>query len=172
MGLARQTVVLGAHRLCWSFLNQMLHIIMDIHSKWLDVHIQWNLPLSGSLLSDTSFIRTPPLSGHFIVPTAQISFVACSLLTIMKFELDESTRRVPKGCCLPVRWPVYSTYLNYQVITHFLQPRGGTIYILNISVTIQKLRDTFVTLDLPETYNVCPFKQTTILLTASLNTQF
>ena len=27
----------------------------------------------------------------------------------MKFGLDKSTRREPKGCCLPVWWLVYST---------------------------------------------------------------
>ena len=66
-------------------------------------------PLSGHLhCPGTSIVRAPPLSGHFhcsgtsIVQTAQISHVACSLLTIMKFGLDESTRREPKGCCLPV----------------------------------------------------------------------
>ena len=47
--------------------------------------------------------------GTSIVQTAQIGHVACSLLTIMKFGLDESTRREPKGCCLPVWWLVYST---------------------------------------------------------------
>ena len=41
-------------------------------------------------------------SGTSIVRTAQIGHVACSLLTIMKFGLDESTRKEPKGCCLPV----------------------------------------------------------------------
>ena len=30
--------------------------------------------------------------------------------------LDESTRREPKGCCLPVRWLVCSTYHNHQLV--------------------------------------------------------
>jgi len=42
--------------------------------------------------------------------------VACSLLTIMKFGLDESTIREPKGCCLPVTWLVHSTYHNYHLV--------------------------------------------------------
>ena len=51
-----------------------------------------------------SFLAMPVLCfPHFsAVWTAQIGHVACSLLTIMEFGLDESTRREPKGCCLPV----------------------------------------------------------------------
>ena len=37
-----------------------------------------------------------------IVCTIQISHVACSLMTIMKFALDESTRRESKGYYSPV----------------------------------------------------------------------
>ena len=46
--------------------------------------IQWNLRYPDLYCPDTS-----------IVWTAQIGFVACSLLTIMKFGLDETTRREP-----------------------------------------------------------------------------
>ena len=87
----------------------------------LKEQIQWNLPYLDLYYLGTS-----------IVQTAQIGLVACSLLT-MKFGLDESTWREPKGCCLPVRWLVYSTYCNYHLvgrITHFLQPRGGTMNVL------------------------------------------
>ena len=54
-----------------------------------------------------------PCVQAFDSQTAQISHMACSLLTIMKFE---STRREPKGCCLPVRWLVYSTNNNYHLV--------------------------------------------------------
>ena len=47
---------------------------------------------SGTSLIQTSIIWVPP---------AQISLVAYSLLTIIKFGLDKSTGREPKGCCLP-----------------------------------------------------------------------
>ena len=47
--------------------------------------------------------------GTCVVQTAQNSDVAGNLLTIMKFGLDESTRRKPKGGGLPVRWLVYCT---------------------------------------------------------------
>ena len=57
--------------------------------------------------------------------------MACGLLTIMKFGLDEITRREPIDCCLSVRWLVYSTYHNYKVIANFLQPRGGTMNVLH-----------------------------------------
>ena len=56
-------------------------------------------PLSGLLLSGHLYYP-----GTSIVWTAQIGHVACSLLTIMEFGLDKSTRREPKGCCLPVWW--------------------------------------------------------------------
>ena len=68
-------------------------------------------PLSGPLLS-----RHFHCPGTSIVRTAQIGHVPCSLLTIMKFGLDESTRREPKGCCLPVWWLVYSTTNNYHLV--------------------------------------------------------
>ena len=60
-------------------------------TKWTLVYLQWNLPYPDLYYPGTS-----------IVWTAQIGHVACSLFTIMKFGLDESTRREPKGCCLPV----------------------------------------------------------------------
>ena len=55
--------------------------------------LQWNLPYPDLYYPGTS-----------IAWTARIGHVACSLLTILKFGLDESTRREPKGCCLPVWW--------------------------------------------------------------------
>ena len=55
------------------------------------------------------------------------------LLVIMKFGLDESTRREPKSCCLLVRWLVYSTCHNYQVITHFYSPGRDHEYTVVIS---------------------------------------
>ena len=67
-------------------------------------YLQWNLPYLDLYYPGTS-----------IVWTAQIGHVACSLLTIMKFGLDESTRRERKGCCLPVWWLVYSTTNNYHL---------------------------------------------------------
>ena len=57
----------------------------------LYMQVQWNLPYPDLYYPGTSIVRT-----------AQIGHVACSLLTIMKFGLDENTRREPKGCCLPV----------------------------------------------------------------------
>ena len=57
-------------------------------------------------------------SNHKInfVQTAQIGHVACSLLTTMKFGLDESTRREPKVCCLLVWWLVYATNNSYHLV--------------------------------------------------------
>ena len=53
------------------------------------------------------YIAEPHLSlvllqylGTSIVWKAKISHVACSLLTVMKFGLDENTRREPKCCYL------------------------------------------------------------------------
>ena len=60
--------------------------------------------------SGTSLIQTS------IIRTAQIGHAECSLLTIIKFGLDESPRREPKGCCLPVWWLVYSTNNNYHLV--------------------------------------------------------
>ena len=57
----------------------------------LQFELQWNLPYPDLYYPGTSNVRA-----------AQIGHVACSLLTIMKFGLDESTRREPKGCCVPV----------------------------------------------------------------------
>ena len=59
--------------------------------------------------------------------------MVCSLLTIMESGLDESTRWEPKGCCLPVRWLVYSTNNNYHLVVGdktFLQPGGVTMNAL------------------------------------------
>ena len=67
--------------------------------------VQWNFPYPDLYYPGTS-----------IVWTAQIVHVACNLLTIIKFGLDESTRREPKGCCLPVWWLVYSTTNNYHFV--------------------------------------------------------
>ena len=80
--------------------------------------LQWNLPY--------------PLSGHL---HCLIGHVACSLLTIMKFGLDESTRREPKGYCLPVWWLVYPTNNNLTTTwllgdNGFLQARGMTMNVL------------------------------------------
>ena len=77
------------------------------HDNHEAVLIRWNLPYLDLHYPGTS-----------IVQITQISHVACSLLTIMKFGLDESTRRGPKGCCLPVRWLVYSTNNNYNFTAH------------------------------------------------------
>ena len=77
--------------------------------KKVILNIQWNL---SKVVNFGPEIYTP-LSRHLIVWTAQIGFVACSLL---KFGLDESKRREPKGCCLPVRWLVCSTYHNYHLV--------------------------------------------------------
>jgi len=117
-----------------------LNLLQLMHTDFFNVNIVflWNsLPVSLCTLSSRKAfcsvfnhfactveppLSGPLLSGHLHCRTAQISLVAWSLLTIMKFGLDESTRREPKGCCLPVRWLVYSTYHNYQVITHFYSP--------------------------------------------------
>ena len=61
--------------------------------------------------SGTSIIQAPLLSGQ----PKLVMWLVRSLLTIMKFGLDESTRR--KGCCLPVWWLVYSTNNNYHLVT-------------------------------------------------------
>ena len=47
-----------------------------------NMHVQWNLPYPNLYYPGTS-----------IVWTAQIDHVTCSLLTIMKFGLDKSTRK-------------------------------------------------------------------------------
>ena len=77
-------------------------------------------PLSGPLLSGPllsgPLLSGPLLSGPLLSGQPQIGHVACSLLTIMKFGLDENTRREPKGCCLPVWWLVYSTTNNYHLV--------------------------------------------------------
>ena len=73
--------------------------------RWSLRTVQWNLPYLDFYYPGTS-----------IVWTAQIGHVACSLLTIMKFGLDESTRRESKGCYLPVWWLVYSTNNNYHLV--------------------------------------------------------
>ena len=86
-----------------------------LHKHIVMLRIHWNLPypdLYYPLLS--SIILYYP--GTSIVRTAQIGHVACSLLTVMKFGLDESTRREPKGYCLPVWWLVYSTTNNYHLV--------------------------------------------------------
>ena len=73
--------------------------------------------------------------GTSIVWTAQISHVAYSLLTTMKFGLDERELAY-KGFCLPGRWLVYST--NNKYITWvlgdktFLQSRGVPMNALSI----------------------------------------
>ena len=74
--------------------------------------IQWNLPYPGTS----------------IVQTAQI--VACSLVTIMEFGLDESTRREPKGCVylfggLFILLVITTTWSLGDIT--FLQPRGVTL---------------------------------------------
>ena len=56
------------------------------------------------------------LPGHLVVWTAQISLVACSLLTIMKFGLDEKVAVCQLGGLF---------YYNYQMITHFYSPGEG-----------------------------------------------
>ena len=35
LGVAEQTVAMGPHRFCWSFLGHMYLIVIDAHSKWL-----------------------------------------------------------------------------------------------------------------------------------------
>ena len=72
-------------------------IVLVVLLYFLNLTVTVEPPLSGPLLS--GHLHCPDTS---IVRTAQIGHVACSLLTIMKFGLDESTRREPKGCCLPV----------------------------------------------------------------------
>ena len=67
--------------------------------------VQWNLPFPDLYYPGTSIVRT-----------TQIGHVTCSLLTIMKFGLDESTRREYKGSCLPVWWLVYATNNNYHLV--------------------------------------------------------
>ena len=67
------------------------------------VFIYTNLEITMTLQFELQF-PYPDLyyPGTSNVRAAQIGHVACSLLTIMKFGLDESTRREPKGYCLPV----------------------------------------------------------------------
>ena len=85
-------------------------------------------PLSGPLLSG------PLLSGTVsIVRTAQIGHVACSLLTIMKFGLDKSTRRNLKVAVylfgvLFILLLITTTWLLGD--NAFLQPRGVTMNAL------------------------------------------
>ena len=64
----------------------------------------------------------------FITRTAKISHVACSLLTIIKFGLDESTRREPKGCCLFILLIITTTWLLGD--DAFLQSRRVTMNAL------------------------------------------
>ena len=75
---------------------------------------QWNLPYPDLFYPDTSIVRT-----------AQIGCMACSLLTIMKFGLDESTRKEPKDCYylfggLIILLIITTSWL--QVIMHFYSP--------------------------------------------------
>ena len=83
----------------------MYLVVCDPVLVLIIITIQWNLPYLDLYYPGTS-----------IVWTAQIGHVACSLLTIMKFGLDKSTRREPKDCCLPVWWLVYSTTNNYHLV--------------------------------------------------------
>ena len=66
------------------------------HTAVCQKTLQWNLPYLDLYYLNTS-----------VLWTVQINLVACSLLTILKFWLDESTRREPIGSCLPARWLVY-----------------------------------------------------------------
>ena len=65
--------------------------------------VHWNLPYLD--------LYYP---GSSVVWTARISLVACSPLTVMKYELDESSRKGPKGCCVPVWWYLRS-YHNWAI---------------------------------------------------------
>ena len=84
--------------------------------------------------SGTSFIWTSACyPGISIVRTAQIGHKSCSLLTMMKFGLDKSTRREPKGCCLHVWWLVFlliKTTTWWLDDKGFLHPRGMTMNAL------------------------------------------
>jgi len=91
-------------------------------SSYPSMQVQWNLPYPDLFYPSTS-----------IVWTAQINYVVCSLLAVIMFCLDKSTRRQPKGCYLLVGWLVYTTTNCYHwllVDKAFLQPRGGTMNAL------------------------------------------
>ena len=68
---------------------------------WLGRYTHWNLPYPDLYYLGTTVV--------------QISYTACSPLTIMKFRLDESTGEY-KGCRLPVRCLLYSMNNNYHLV--------------------------------------------------------
>ena len=39
MGVAKEAMVQGTPELCWSILGKMFLLLVDSHSKWIDVHI-------------------------------------------------------------------------------------------------------------------------------------
>jgi len=82
----------------------------------------------------------PLLSEHLHCPDSPNQYVACSLLPVMKFWLDKSSRREPTECCLLAGWIIYITTNSYHWLLGdktFLQPRGGMLCSDFLSCPVQ-----------------------------------
>jgi len=49
MGVGRQTLEQNTHRLCWPLPGRMFLIIVNSHSKWLEVHVMQSASLAVTI---------------------------------------------------------------------------------------------------------------------------